>query len=434
MGSVPPSMRKNTLVRPGILTLAVATSGWAAARWLGCGGEAFWLLFPAWVALGAALGVVHFPAQPARSARAQWAVRAVLVLLPTGIYLAMMTLLRGRFDAGEWMLAVYFFAFSLEFVLLYVFRAGELLAERSARGRSRAAAAALRIGAKISVYALIVPLLFSAFGLHRIKIPPGPIDPELELVAEEVSFPSRGPEPRRLVGSFFPATGRDGAPPRGTILACHGVAANRADLLGIVWLLHGEGFQVLTFDFRGHGESDGHTVTYGFEEQKDVQGAYDFLLSRSDVDPERLFALGVSMGAASLLQALPAMEKVRAAVCDSAFVDLESMVRHQYRVLPGPAVTILAELTGFFGWLETGIHFRDVSPLRALESIHVPILFFHGAEDRVVPAEHSRRLHAAYAGPKLLRIEEEAGHGGASLANPTRYGFEVAKFFDRAAR
>ena len=56
-------------------------------------------------------------------------------------------------------------------------------------------------------------------------------------------------------------------------------------IIEIVWILRKAGFQVLCFDFRGHGKSDGHTITYRFRKQQDVLGAWNHLMTRHDVDP-----------------------------------------------------------------------------------------------------------------------------------------------------
>jgi fermentation-respiration switch protein FrsA (DUF1100 family) len=42
----------------------------------------------------------------------------------------------------------------------------------------------------------------------------------------------------------------------------------------------------------------------------------------------------------------------------------------------------------------------------------VPALVIHGADDRETSAKHSKRVYAALAGPRTLRIVEGAGHNG----------------------
>jgi hypothetical protein len=406
------------------LALLVTVSFLAGFRWLGSAGEAFWLLFPLWVLCGSVgLRIIPLPRQPATTRAGRWLVLAILILFPAGYYAGMVRYAGGRFEWKELLVAIYFFALSLEFFLLYLFRGFELACRLIPASYTRLKRTGLRALAKTGLYALLLPFLLSTLSLHRVKIASAP--PEaVDFSYHEVAFPSRGERPVCLRGWFFPLE-----KPNGTVIACHGVAGNRADILPIVLLLLQADFQVLTFDFRGHGESDGHTVTYGEREREDVLGAWDYVLSRHDVDRERIFGFGVSMGAASLLLALPDLPDLKAAVADSSFSDLEKMIRWQYRYLPGPAAEPLAFLTEVFGWIETGRWASRSSPLRAIEKVSIPLLFFHGGRDRVIPSSSTEELHRAYRGPKQLRIEPEAEHGGVFAESELRYRGEVRKFF-----
>ncbi|MBI4601497.1 MAG: alpha/beta fold hydrolase [Planctomycetes bacterium] len=416
--------RLTRLTRLALFGLAAGGSFAGAWRWLGSAGEAFWLLVPPWVFLGArVLRVLPPPPRLERGRAMRAATPFVLVLVPAGFYAGLAWLAGAGVSLREMAIAVYFFGLSLEVVLLYSLGAAEAAARRLVRGLRPGPRALGAAAVKLAAYAVLVPFLLATFSVHRVKLLPLPPHPDLMLPCEDVSFPSREERPVRLRGWFIPRPGATR-----TVIACHGVGANRADLEDILWLLHTAGFNVLCFDFRGHGESDGHTVTYGWLERRDVLGAWDYLLTRRDVDPERVYALGVSMGAAALLQALPELPGVRAAVIDSCFTDLPAMARHQYRWLPGPAAAALARATELFGRVLTGVPAAEVSPLEALARVSIPLLFLHGAEDRIIPPAMSEALHTACRGPKRLRIQPGAGHGGAAAASPHRWQREVREW------
>jgi alpha-beta hydrolase superfamily lysophospholipase len=413
-----------------LLGAIIAGTFWPTRAALGSRGEAFWLLFPLWVLAGAHL--LHLfpgPRMAATSRFVRLAMPATLVLFPTGLYLGMTAMLGGRPSARELAVAIYFFAVSLEILLCYAFQAARSVSTCITNRRKGRGGAVLAAASKVALYAALIPFLLATFSVHRVKVLPGELDSRLGLPWESVSFPAREERPPTIRGWFFPHPNA-----AGTILACHGVGANRADLIDIISLLHTAGFQILAFDFRGHGESDGHTVTYGWLERNDVLGAWDYLISRKDVDPGRIFGLGVSMGAATLLLALPDLPLLRAAVADSAFSDLETMALHQYRWFPAPIDRCFAAATGVFGWLETGIRVEDVSPLLAIQHVSIPIQFFHGSEDSIVPPDCSQRLFDAYRGPKRLRIQPGAVHGGTAAVDATRYRREVRAFFLDAAK
>jgi pimeloyl-ACP methyl ester carboxylesterase len=97
---------------------------------------------------------------------------------------------------------------------------------------------------------------------------------------------------------------RQGAP---GILVCHAMHAE-----GFRWLplyrsfaekASERGFACLLFDFRGCGRSEGQ-FDYGWGEQEDARAAFEFLLSRKEVDPNGAFVVGRSLGGTIALYAL----------------------------------------------------------------------------------------------------------------------------------
>lgn len=151
---------------------------------------------------------------------------------------------------------------------------------------------------------------------------------QMGLAYENVQFPAL--DSVRLSGWFVPAD--SGAQVRGNIILAHDWLWNRlgdaaddlgADLSGIspiellrlTHALHYEGYNVLMFDIRNHGESASHPpVTFGLSESSDLLGALAYLQTRADVDPERIGVIGFGMGANALLYALPQTDQIRAGV------------------------------------------------------------------------------------------------------------------------
>jgi len=428
---VPPCPTPLTLLSRRLLLALLVGSTWSAAAWfLGNRGEAFWLLFPVWVLAG--IFIFHaIPAPRAQYKRplAKWSVQTVVILFPIGYCYAMASFMGAAVSWKEILIAVWFFAVSLEILLLYLFQVFDDLCLRLSRKRDRGGRVAALIGTKLLLYGLLVPFLVSTFALHRVKFPSRPLPPDLGMAFEEVRFPARGEPRMNLAGWFFPLENN-----QGTVLACHGVGANRADILEIICILQDAGFQVLCFDFRGHGESDGHSVTYGFRERQDVQGAWDYLMTRRDVDPDRIFGFGISMGASSLLMALPELPGMKAVVADSAFSSLNRMMHHQYRLVPGPLAEIPVALTRIFGWLDTGLRVEHADVAAAIRRLNVPIFFIHGLDDVSVPPDCTRLLFDSYGGPKKLRLAPGAGHGGTAGLDTGQYQRELHAFFLEHAR
>ena len=149
---------------------------------------------------------------------------------------------------------------------------------------------------------------------------------ELGLEAEAVNF--QASDGVTLRGWFIPRDGNNGTPAPAVVFV-HGWPWNRMgnyvgngvladqtiDLLEPARALHDAGFHVLLFDLRNHGASDAATpVTFGVKEARDFVAAVQMLRGRSEVDGERIGAIGYSMGANTLIYGIPEVQPIRAAV------------------------------------------------------------------------------------------------------------------------
>src|SRR3954451_12594910 len=115
-----------------------------------------------------------------------------------------------------------------------------------------------------------------------------------------VTFYSEGV---KLAGDLFlpDDLGRDDK--RAGIVICHGYTGVRNLYLpDIARILTGAGYVVLTFDYKGWGDSDGpqsRLAPYG--RVADVQAALSFLAAQSEADPDRLGIYGISYGGATVV-------------------------------------------------------------------------------------------------------------------------------------
>jgi fermentation-respiration switch protein FrsA (DUF1100 family) len=153
------------------------------------------------------------------------------------------------------------------------------------------------LGAIVVVLLLGVGVVLGATAVrvHRHLSPPrveqAPIDFESMMMrVEDVRFPAT--DGVSLAGWFM-----QGAPDRPAVILCHDLGASRASMVNLAIALRRDGFSVLAFDFRGHGESAGGGSTLGVREKRDVAGAVDYLKSRKDLDTKRIGVFGVGMGA-----------------------------------------------------------------------------------------------------------------------------------------
>jgi fermentation-respiration switch protein FrsA (DUF1100 family) len=76
------------------------------------------------------------------------------------------------------------------------------------------------------------------------------------------------------------------------------------------------------------------------------------------------------------------------------------------------------------------VDLEETSPMKAIQHITVPTIFFHGEGDKFVPCEMSQKLFDACTAPKRLVTVPQAGHGACYLKDGKRYVKELSEFFN----
>lgn len=241
---------------------------------------------------------------------------------------------------------------------------------------------------------------------------------DVKLSFREVDFASR--DGTRLTGWFIPAVGAA----TGTVLHFHGNAQNMTAHFGYVDWLPRRGFNVIVFDYRGYGRSDGRPERRGVMD--DSLAALALARTLPGVDPGRIVVLGQSLGAVQALVALghDSPGGVRAVAADSAFFSYRSIVRDKIAAMP-----VLSWFKGPLSRIVVGDAWSAGDAVARIAP--VPIVFLHGSADEVIPVDHARRLHAAAGEPKELWIVDGAGHTEA-LASPGPWRDRLVGFFLRA--
>ena len=252
------------------------------------------------------------------------------------------------------------------------------------------------------------------------------------LTYEDVTFSSTVDD-IALRGWFLPVAGSDR-----TVVIVHGRSSSRTgdngELVAHAAALVDGGYNVLLFDFRAHGLSDGTRYTLGADEQGDVLGAVAYLESRGFA-PDRMGFWAHSMGAGTVLLAAAASPDVRTIVADSSFARLEDLLARELPRESGlPAFFNPAVL--FFGRELFGLDTRILNPVEAVAGLPPRSLFIiHAEADRLIPVDHARRIAAA-AGPAVydLWIFPGSRHDRVSAAAPEQYRSRVLAFFDETLR
>jgi uncharacterized protein len=211
----------------------------------------------------------------------------------------------------------------------------------------------------------------------------------------------------RLNGWYFESQSR---PAIATIIFCHGNGGNISNVgwLGQRFAKHG--FNVLLFDYRGYGASDG-VVADESGLYADGDAAVAYVVNNKGVRPEQIILYGHSLGT-TVVADVASRGNYGAVVIESGLSSASSV-----------AATALP-------WLPAWLHFlgrNRFESARKLANVKSPILIAHGDPDGTIPTEEARILFAAANEPKKLLIVPGAGHVVFAAAGETYLG-QVEQF------
>jgi len=260
----------------------------------------------------------------------------------------------------------------------------------------------------------------------RVPIKQAPADYGLRY--SDIFFPSRD----GLVLSGWWLESGDKSP---CIIMVHGEKGNRAEtgsvkLLEIACELVNSNYNVLMFDLRGHGRSEGRRASAGYREKEDLLGAIDYIKQRGIT---KVGVIGFSMGAATALMTAARCREIGVVIADSSFADMAEIVRSEF--------SKRSSLPAFFlPWtlfMAKNIYGIDLSVLRPVDdvkkSISAPIMIIHGERDDVIPVEHAYLLARACSNPQSeLWVVPEAQHVDSYVTKPKEYINKIVSFLNRA--
>ena len=262
---------------------------------------------------------------------------------------------------------------------------------------------------------------------HAVRYPVGRAPMVTASTYEDVAF--RTGDGLTLRGWYFPT------PSDRAAIIVHGKDSNRIGgenrtIEKLADFLVADGYNVLVFDLRGNGDSDGDRFSLGYMERRDVAAAIDNLIGRGFRE-DRIALVGISMGAGTVLQSLPLHPNVGALVADSSYVDAPTIVTEDLEVLAGvpswftPGVMLMSNLA--FGL--DGNQVRPIEVVRAHPER--AFLFIHCAGDKLIAPHHAYELRAASTNPKSdLWMAAVCQHSWAFNSYPTAYEAHLGAFLE----
>ncbi|WP_099157412.1 alpha/beta hydrolase [Virgibacillus ndiopensis] len=218
-----------------------------------------------------------------------------------------------------------------------------------------------------------------------------------------------------------------------TVILAHGYLGEGKDMgLYAQFYYENLGYNVLMPDARGHGQSEGDYIGFGWHDRLDYVDWVNLVVDKLGSDTE-IVLHGVSMGAATVLMAsgeeLP--DNVKAVVSDSAYTSVKDMFAYQMnRMYHLPTFPILPS-TSLVTNLKAGYSLSEASALGQVKKAEVPILYVHGNADSFVPTRMTEQLYENTKSEAEIMTVDGAGHGESFVVDQERYENKLIEFLGK---
>jgi uncharacterized protein len=254
----------------------------------------------------------------------------------------------------------------------------------------------------LGLYATLAVFLYATQSRH-VYFPTRAISAtpaHLGIPFEEISFTTA--DSVRLAGWFVPVEH-----PQGTVLFCHGNGGNISYLLETVRLFRSLEYNLLVFDYRGYGASEGTPDEEGT--YRDGEAAYTYLVRARAIAPGSIVFMGRSLGGA-VAAWLAQQHAPRALILESTFTSLSDVAAEVYSFLP-------------VRWI---LRFRYAT-IDRVAGLRCPVLVIHSREDEIIPFHHGRALWERAREPRAF-LEIKGGHNEGFLVSAGVYAAGIRDF------
>lgn len=212
----------------------------------------------------------------------------------------------------------------------------------------------------------------------------------------------------------------------------HGFGGDKAEILGANPLFWERGCHILSYDARGHGGSSRALLTYGAVERADLRLATDWLATKTGLTRSAIGLIGWSYGAATAIQAAPALPDLAFVIADSSYSSLSDIANVQGERQIGPWIGPFIPGALFVSGLRAGFDPASAAPATEIAGVEAPVLRVHSRIDGFTPVEHSEIIFANsdQSQTRLIIPDWDAPHARSYEVDPVAYTAAVDAFLD----
>lgn len=215
------------------------------------------------------------------------------------------------------------------------------------------------------------------------------------------------------------------------VILAHGFRNTGDDMGKYAKFYYDQGFDILLPDARGHGNSEGNYIGFGWHERLDYKDWITYLIQQHDA--EQIILQGNSMGAATVLMTSGATlpEQVKGIIADSSYSSTKKELAYQLKSIYGLPSFPLLDVTSVIAKIRAGYTIQEASVVDQVRKNKLPLLLIHGDADDLVPTPMASEIYDAAEGDNELWIVPKAGHTKAYDNNTSEYETKLTKFLTK---
>jgi len=258
----------------------------------------------------------------------------------------------------------------------------------------------------IFLLAIIVLFIFMVKGFINPVVKHG-VPERVPFQVEEIKIPLE--DGRHLYGWWIPAD--KNAP---TIIFAHGWGRNAHRMLPYLKKFCCNGFNMLAFDARGHGNSDPDKYSNLVKFAEDIIASVDFVDHNQKTQNKDFYLVGLSIGGAGSIYAAAHDKRIKKVVTVGAFAHPASVMKKQFKdhYIPYyPMIWLMFRYLKIFQKLDL----NKIAPEKHIASSEASFLLIHGEKDMTVPVAEGKRLVKAAGDNADLWIIPGRGHSDCHL-------------------
>ncbi|MBZ2406695.1 MAG: alpha/beta hydrolase [Liquorilactobacillus hordei] len=216
------------------------------------------------------------------------------------------------------------------------------------------------------------------------------------------------------------------------VIISHGYKGNGETMANYAKMFYDKGYNILLPDDRGHGESAGKYISFGWLDRLDYLKWIAKVIERVGMK-SKIVLFGVSMGAATVEmlsgENLPPQVKCLIADCgySSIHEELTYLLKQQFHLPKYPFYPLVSTINH----RRLGYYLDDISSTEQLKKNNLPIFFIHGEKDDYVPSYMALENYRATNSAKELWIVKGASHAESYWINPSEYKKHIDDYLDK---